>query len=214
MDFERLFIIGDVHGCLETLRRLIDRIDWHPESDGLIFLGDYVDRGKKSRGVIDYIIELSDLSSHIRCLMGNHEGLLLEYLRGGDIERYLFNGGGATLDSYRVNGRISIPSEHVSFLKSLELFIELDDYYVVHAGMRPGIEIHQQSPRDLLWIREPFLYSDYDFGKKVIFGHTPFASPMIKDNKIGLDTGAVFGNRLTCLELPCGKVHSVPTADI
>ena len=209
MDYEKLYIIGDIHGCLGALERLIEKIDWHPDREGLIFLGDYVDRGVQSKDVIDLIIEMSERSPHVQCLMGNHEDLFLEYLSGGDIDPYLYNGGGATLKSYRINGKVSVPDEHLSFLKSLKLFIELDDYYVVHAGMRPGVDIHKQDPKDLLWIREPFLYSDYQFGKIVIFGHTPFAVPLIEKNKIGLDTGAVFGNRLTCLELPDRKFHSV-----
>ncbi len=209
MKKERLFIIGDVHGCLHALDSLINEIEWRPERDELIFLGDYIDRGENSSGVIDYLIRLSSLSPNVRCLMGNHEDLFLDYLYGGDINTYLFNGGGATLKSYRVNGKVTVPREHISFLKSLQLYIELDDYYVVHAGFRPGVEIAKQSLRDLLWIREPFLYSDYDFGKPIIFGHTPFSVPLVTDNKIGLDTGAVFGNRLTCIELPERKFHSV-----
>jgi serine/threonine protein phosphatase 1 len=209
MENERLFIIGDIHGCLGALKNLIEKIKWHPDRDGLIFLGDYVDRGRDSKGVIDLLIELSSESPHVRFLMGNHEDLFLEYLHGGDIEIYLFNGGGATLRSYGNHDRIAVPHEHVSFLKSLELYIELDNYWIVHAGLRPGVEIQEQSLQDLLWIREPFIMSDYDFGKTVIFGHTPFSVPFVMDNKIGLDTGAVFGNRLTCLELPARKFHSV-----
>jgi serine/threonine protein phosphatase 1 len=87
--------------------------------------------------------------------------------------------------------------------------IELEDYYIVHAGLRPGIGIRDQSETDRLWIRDSFIFSDYDFGKKIIFGHTPFSFPFIMDNKIGLDTGAVYGNKLTCLEIPSGKFHSV-----
>lgn len=209
MERERIYIIGDIHGCPGPLKRLIEKIDWQPDRDGLIFLGDYVDRGRDSKGVIDLLIELSKKSPHVRFLMGNHEDLFLEYLQGGDPELYFFNGGGATLKSYGAQGRLHIPREHVSFLQSLELYIELDDYWIVHAGMRPGIGIRKQSVKDLLWIREPFIFSDYDFGKKVIFGHTPFTVPFVTENKIGLDTGLVFGNRLTCLELPAGTFHSV-----
>ena len=82
---------------------------------------------------------------------------------------------------------------------------------MVHAGFRPKVPIKEQSLDDMVWIREPFIYSDYDFGKKVVFGHTPFSEPMVMENKIGLDTGAVYGNRLTCLELPEMRFHSVGT---
>lgn len=87
--------------------------------------------------------------------------------------------------------------------------IELEDYYIVHAGFRPYVAIKDQNLFDMIWIRDEFLFSDYDFGKMVIFGHTPFDDPFIMKNKIGIDTGAVFGNRLTCLELPIKRFHSV-----
>jgi len=209
MDSERYFIIGDVHGCLGMLKNLIGKIDWHPDRDTLIFLGDYIDRGEDSKGVIDFLIELLSVSPNVQCLIGNHESIFLRYLEGEDEGLFLINGGAATLSSYRMNGETYIPQDHVSFLKSLKVIVELDDYYIVHAGFKPGIEIQEQSLEDCLWIREPFIFSDYDFGKKIIFGHTPFYVPLLMDNKIGLDTGAVFGNRLTCLEIPNMKFHSV-----
>jgi len=209
MDNKRTFIIGDIHGCLDMLRDLMDKIDWDPEKDRLIFLGDYIDRGKDSRGVIDYIIGLKKISPNIQCLMGNHEELFLNYINGQDEGSFLYNGGVSTLNSYFYAGNRVIDSEHIDFMKSLLLMIELDDYYIVHAGMKPGVDIKEQSVKDTLWIREPFIFSDYDFGKRIIFGHTPFSSPLIMDNKIGLDTGAVFGNKLTCLELPAMKFYSI-----
>ena len=102
-----------------------------------------------------------------------------------------------------------MPPSHMSFYRSLRPFIELEDYYVVHAGFRPGIEIKDQSMEDMLWIREPFISSNYDFGKKVIFGHTRFFRPLVTDNKIGIDTGAVYRNRLTCVELPEERFYFV-----
>jgi serine/threonine protein phosphatase 1 len=213
MESERLFIVGDIHGCLDPLKRMMDKIDWRPEEDGLIFLGDYIDRGVDSRGVVDYIIEISNSSPLVQCLMGNHENILLDFLSSGDPRLLLLNGGMTTLESYQVEKRgekeALIPPEHVAFLEDLYLYIELDDYYVVHAGFRPGVEINEQATEDLIWIREPFIFSDYDFGKKVIFGHTPLAEPLVMDNKIGLDTGAVYGNKLTCLEIPRMKFYSV-----
>jgi len=208
-EIERFFIIGDIHGCLGMFKSLFDKIDWHPERDALIFLGDYIDRGEDSKGVIDFLIDLRGRSSNIHSLMGNHESLFLKYIEGADEELFLLNGGASTLRSYRSNGSIRIPKDHISFLKSLKIMIEIDDYYIVHAGFKPGIKIREQSPEDCLWIREPFIYSDYDFGKKIIFGHTPFYSPLLMDNKIGLDTGAVYGNLLTCLEIPNMRFHSV-----
>jgi serine/threonine protein phosphatase 1 len=213
MENERVFIVGDIHGCLDPLKRMMDKIKWRPEEDGLIFLGDYIDRGVDSKGVVDYIIEISNSSPHVQCLMGNHENILLDFLSSGDPRLLLLNGGMTTLESYQVEERgeteALIPPEHVAFFENLFLYIELDDYYVVHAGFRPGVEIEKQSSEDLIWIREPFIFSDHNFGKKVIFGHTPLAEPLVMDNKIGLDTGAVYGNKLTCLEIPRMKFYSV-----
>ncbi|MDY6852862.1 MAG: serine/threonine protein phosphatase, partial [Thermodesulfobacteriota bacterium] len=102
-----------------------------------------------------------------------------------------------------------IPQSHYDFLESLAHYYETEDYIFVHAGLRDGILIEDQDPHDLLWIRDEFISSDYDHGKRVIFGHTPFREPLVQPNKIGIDTGAVFGGRLTCLELPGLKFYSV-----
>ena len=210
---ENTFIIGDIHGCLDLLKRLMDKIPWNCQKDRLIFLGDYLDRGDDPKGVIDYLIDISHTSDRVQCIMGNHESVFLDFLNGADMWTFLSNGGGTTLRSYRglrtgEDAHI-IPAEHVTFLRSLKPWIELEDYYVVHAGFQPGVDVRSQSFQDLIWIREPFLFSEYDFGKPVIFGHTPFSEPFIMDNKIGLDTGAVFGNKLTCLELPARRFYSV-----
>jgi serine/threonine protein phosphatase 1 len=213
MTEKKTYIIGDIHGCLDMLQRLMFKIGWNPEQDRLIFLGDYIDRGEDSKGVVDYILDLFKLSNQIDCLLGNHEKLLLDFLEGRDSHNFIINGGNITLESYSIDRAAEttdlIPQEHILFFKSLKLWIELDDYYVVHAGFQPGIELEQQIVEDLVWIRESFIYSNYDFGKKVIFGHTPFLEPLVMDNKIGIDTGAVYGNTLTCLELPSFTFHSV-----
>ena len=213
MEGERIFIIGDIHGCLGLLKRLMDKIDWRPEKDRLIFLGDYIDRGEDPKGVVDFIIELLKISPLVQCLMGNHEGVFLDFLEDGDINLLLLNGGATTLRSYQMDnkreGQPLIPPDHREFFKRIQPLIELEYFYVVHAGFRPGVEVHQQSLNDQLWIRESFIYSEYDFGKRVIFGHTPFAEPLVMKNKIGLDTGAVYGNKLTGLEIPSMKFHSV-----
>jgi diadenosine tetraphosphatase ApaH/serine/threonine PP2A family protein phosphatase len=213
IDNERIFIVGDIHGCLDMLKRLMERIDWDPEDDALIFLGDYIDRGKDSKGVVDYIMSILKSSPNVHCLMGNHEKIFIDFLSGGDLSNFFLNGGDKTLSSYGVENEWNmdalIPAEHLSFLHSLLFWVELKDYFVVHAGFRPGVPIKDQTLVDLIWIRDPFLLSKYNFGKKVIFGHTPFPEPLVMDNKIGLDTGAVYGNKLTCLELPAFKFHSV-----
>ncbi len=210
-DAQRCFIVGDIHGCLDMLKDLMAKIDWRPDRDRLIFLGDYIDRGEDSKGVIDFLVDLMNTSPYVQGLMGNHESLFLNYLEGDeeDEELFIINGGATTLNSYRRNRHTHIPQDHISFLKSLKITLELHNYYVVHAGFKPGVEIDEQSLEDCLWIREPFIFSNYDFGKIVIFGHTPFPFPLVMDNKIGLDTGAVFGNSLTCMEIPGRKFHSV-----
>jgi serine/threonine protein phosphatase 1 len=117
------------------------------------------------------------------------------------------------LKSYETGGSRKsyalIAPGHMAFYKSLKPYIELQDYYVVHAGFQPGIEISKQKLQDMIWIRSPFINSDYDFGKKVIFGHTPQVKPLVMENKIGIDTGAVLGRKLTCFEIPEMRFHSV-----
>ncbi len=206
-------IIGDVHGCLEMLKRLMEKIDYRPERDSLIFLGDYIDRGKDAMGVVEYILSLSSLSSDLQCLIGNHEAIFLDYLEGRDRRSFILNGGTTTLQSYHAARGAAVgplvPDTHMNFYKSLKVYIELDDYWVVHAGFKPNLAIDKQPLTEMIWIRDPFIFSDYDFGKRVIFGHTPFYEPFVMPNKIGLDTGAVYGNKLTCLDLPELRFHSV-----
>jgi len=212
MDTRRTFVIGDVHGCLDPLLRLVERIGWRPDEDGLIFLGDYIDRGRDSKGVVDYILALKDVSPHVRGIKGNHEVMFLDYLDRRRRDLYILNGGRITLESYGgtdSRGDIAVPRSHMAFYRSLPFVVELEDYIIVHAGLRPGCPLREQSEEDLVWIREPFIYSPQDFGKRVLFGHTPFREPLVMENKIGLDTGAVYGNRLTCLELPGLRFHSV-----
>ena len=209
----KTFIIGDVHGCLEMLKRLIDTLHWNPAFDRLIFIGDYIDRGQDSKGVIEFILQLQANSALVECVIGNHERMFLDYLSHADSQSFILNGGLSTLRSYKTPARKTetplIPSSHFNFLSSLKNMIELDKYYIVHAGFRPDKRVADQEFLDLIWIRDEFIYSDCNFGKMVIFGHTPFYSPLIMKNKIGIDTGAVYGNRLTCLELPEKRFHSV-----
>jgi serine/threonine protein phosphatase 1 len=102
-----------------------------------------------------------------------------------------------------------VPEHHREFLKELRLYYETADHIMVHAGLRHGVPLEDQTPDDLVWIREEFIYSEQDFGKRVIFGHTPFVRPLVLPNKIGIDTGAVYGNQLTCLILPDMEFVSV-----
>jgi serine/threonine protein phosphatase 1 len=209
----KIFAIGDIHGCFDKLYTLMALLEVDKNRDSLIFLGDYIDRGPQSLDVVEYLIHLSLNGYHTVFLKGNHEAMLLDYLSGKDQNIFLLSGGSNTLDSYgqhidRLHNLIMPPS-HQEFLQSLHLFYETDSYIFVHAGLVPRVPLNQQQEKDLLWIRDAFIHSTYDFGKIVIFGHTPFKEPFVTKNKIGIDTGAFYGNRLTCIELPSRKFYSV-----
>jgi len=202
----KIFAIGDIHGCYDRMLALMKKIPIDFKKDTLVFMGDYIDRGPQSVEVVDYLIELKKRIPGIIFLKGNHEDMLEKYLNGTDRFTYLLNGGQQTLDSYLSRsseaGSNPIPPEHMDFYKSLRLTYETEDYIFVHAGLRPKISLESQDKDDLLWIRDKFLYSRYDFGKPVIFGHTPLGEPLVQSNKVGIDTGAVYGNALTCVQLP------------
>ena len=202
----KIFAIGDIHGCYDQMIALLKKIPIDFKKDTLVFMGDYIDRGPQSVEVVDYLIKLKKRIPGIIFLKGNHEDMLEKYLNGTDRFTYLLNGGQQTLDSYlsrsTATGTNPIPPDHMEFYKSLRLTYETDDYIFVHAGLRPKISLESQDKEDMLWIRDKFLYSRYDFGKPVIFGHTPLGEPLVETNKIGIDTGAVYGNALTCVQLP------------
>ena len=203
---KNIFAIGDIHGCLAKLRALIGKIPIDFTRDTLLFIGDYIDRGPHSVEVVDYLINFKKRHPGVIFLKGNHEDMLEKYLNGTDRFTYLLNGGQRTLDSYlnqtTKSEAFPIPSHHKDFYRSLKLYYETDKYIFVHAGMRPKVQLEFQENEDLLWIRDKFIYTKYNFGKRVIFGHTPLSKPLVESNKIGIDTGAVYGNVLTCVRLP------------
>lgn len=203
---KQIYAIGDIHGCIDKLQRLLERIDIDWARDMLVLMGDYIDRGPRSYEVLDFLITLQKKYPNTIFLKGNHEAMFLDFLSGVHPLTFLYNGGQQTIDSYyRHNaGRnpLSIPKEHLDFLNSLVLCHETEDYIFVHAGMRPGVPPAHQKAEDLMWIREPFISTRTDFGKTIVFGHTPFPEPLIQPDKIGIDTGAVYGNQLTCVRLP------------
>ena len=203
---KRIFAIGDIHGCYDRLKALMEKIPIDSSRDALIFIGDYIDRGPHSVEVVDYLIQLKNRFPDIIFLKGNHEDMLDKFLNGTDRFTYLLNGGQQTLDSYLTKSVQSeffpIPPDHMEFFKSLRLFYETEEFIFVHAGLRPRVPLESQNTEDMLWIRDKFVSSKYDFGKRVIFGHTPLKKPLVEPNKIGIDTGAVYGNALTCIQLP------------
>lgn len=206
---DRVFAIGDIHGCaaeLEDLLRLMDP----KENDLVVFLGDYIDRGPDSRRVIDIILALG-AKCEVVALRGNHEQMLLDFIESRSAEateNFLANGGRATLESYRNdNDEVIIPGAHIRFFKSLRHCHAVEDWLFVHAGV-PDLPLEllsvERHGQDMLWIRNSFLRSQYNWGKTIVHGHTTCSAPEVKSNRINVDTGCVYGGSLTAIELRSG----------
>ena len=212
----KIFAIGDIHGCAAKLELLLNRLPFDRTHDTLVFLGDYLDRGPDAKGVLDQLCQLRADGVHIIPLMGNHEYLLLEYHRSADqallpylrrlgLENTLESYGGASLSALASLG--FMPKEHRDFLVALRPYWETEEYIFVHAGLRHDQPLAEQDISDLCEVREPFLSQERDYGKRVIFGHTPFTTPLLTPFRTGIDTGAVYGNLLTAVELPGLHFH-------
>jgi serine/threonine protein phosphatase 1 len=199
------YVIGDIHGCLRPLQRLLEKIA--PQSgDEVVFIGDYIDRGPQSREVVDHLLGLPH-----RCvfLLGNHEKMLLDYLDGKDEGLFLPNGGLATIQSY--GGHVAnIPPAHLRFFRDLKPMYDTANYLFVHAGIRPLVPLERQREEDLVWIRQEFFQFIGRFPKPIVFGHTPLRQVLMAADRIGIDTGCVYGGKLTCLRLPDRQVIQVP----
>ncbi len=229
----RLYVVGDVHGRLDLLRELAAQIADDVKSAGgrdvgAIFVGDYVDRGPDSAGVVD------ELSRHafptpIIALRGNHEEILLKFLDDATVlDSWRKFGGLETLHSYGVSVSDAmrgagydrareallraLPQSHLEFLTQTLPSISFGDYFFCHAGVRPGIALSRQSPGDLLWIREEFLRHAGSFGKVVVHGHTPTSAPDVRPNRINVDTGAYASSILTALVLEDDRRRFLSTA--
>lgn len=221
---ERIYAIGDIHGRLDKLREMEAAIAAHHaaaaplESATVILLGDYIDRGPESRGVIEHLLPGTFAGLPARCLLGNHEAALLQFLDDAAIgPAWLSFGGMATLASYGValatgpaaermaamqrdlTGRL--PRDHLDFLRGLEHHVERGGYLFVHAGVRPGRALESQSLTDLLEIREPFLSYRKALPWRVVHGHTVTDAPELLPHRIGIDTGAYASGRLSCAVL-------------
>lgn len=203
MESRRIYAVGDIHGCYQKLKTMMSRLDWRPgQGDLLVFLGDYIDRGPQSYEVVEMLIDLQGQApDEVITLMGNHERMFLDFITGQVLPPLFANGMAATVLDY-CRGDNDMSEAHMGFYKDLRYYYETEDYIFVHAGLMPGRSLDDQELMDLLWIREPFLQSDYDFGKTVVFGHTPFINPMVAPGRLGLDTGAVYGGPLTAVVLP------------
>ena len=220
----RVYAVGDIHGRVDLLAALHDHIldDAATATAGrtvLVYLGDYVDRGPCSFAVVDMLIEAPLEGFEIVHLKGNHEDFLLRFVEEENLEEadlWFINGGDATLHSYKVplltlpfglaeleTARraflAALPPSHMTFFQGLKMFHVEGDYLFVHAGIKPGVPLDEQNEEDLLWIREEFLDSDAAFGHMVVHGHTPAAETDVRPNRIGIDTGAFYTDRLTCL---------------
>ena len=211
----RLYAIGDIHGRLDLLDRMIEAIhrdaSEHKGETLTVTLGDYVDRGPKSREVIDRLIANPFPGCYV-ALKGNHEALMLAFLddpqRGAHWQRL---GGLDTLRSFGIREkdferaaaklRAALMPAQMDFLRSLKTSLAVGGYFFAHAGVRPGVALEAQSEQDLLWIRGEFLDSEADFGKIVVHGHTPVVEPQVRANRINVDTGAFTTGKLTCLVL-------------
>lgn len=228
----RTLVIGDIHGCYDELIELLSVANYEGNSDILIFTGDYIDRGLKSYEVIQHIKALQKKygKDRVIALRGNHEDMLIQeacnshvynnktqfdVLDGGYLSDWLFNGGVETKLSYIQQNR-SILAD-LKWLKSLPIHHEDDNFFYVHAGFNPYFSVDKQCDKDKLWIREAFYLNpncNERFGKPVIFGHTPVMNmggvgymPVKINGNYGIDTGCVYGGRLTALEIIDGEVE-------
>jgi serine/threonine protein phosphatase 1 len=220
----RIYAIGDIHGRADLLDRLLGQVTQDvkaapPAQAHLVLLGDYIDRGLDSRGVIDRLSKPAEGPFGTICLKGNHEESLLRFLDDVTVgPGWLRYGGQATLVSYGINRpdgmaeidfldhaqqelRRKLPPSHLAFLRRLKLQVTVGDYHFVHAGIRPGVPLDRQAAEDLMWIRGDFLKSDADHGAIVVHGHSITEQPDVQPNRIGIDTGAFASGRLTCLVL-------------
>ena len=222
-DGRRIYAVGDIHGRLDLLDELLDRIEADSAGRGMadtlvVFLGDLIDRGPDSRGVVERLMAFARGPLPARFLMGNHEEVFLKAL-GGDLRalRFLIRiGGRETILSYGVAEeeyraldfpelialmQSKVPPDHARFLGGFEAWVEAGDYLFVHAGIRPGVALDDQTGTDLRWIRDDFLRHRDGFGKIVVHGHSITDAVDVRANRIGIDTGAYASGRLTAIGL-------------
>jgi serine/threonine protein phosphatase 1 len=217
---KREFAIADIHGCCRTFRHLLEQIGFSKQ-DTLYLLGDYIDRGPDSKGVIDLIFELQSEGYYIRPLLGNHEAMLLLAMETGSGEHcseWLKNGGQATLRSYGVDHPSDIPREHVDFMRSLSLFHCTDTHILVHAGLDFCLEdpFSREGAQAMLWDRYQLSDRDKQKGRTLVVGHTIRHEDEIrrslKSNIITIDNGCYMGTAfegrgsLAAIELKSGKL--------
>ena len=216
-NFSRLIAVGDIHGQFDMLRELIGKIK--PSSKDLfVFIGDYIDRGYKSKQVLDYLIDFEQKYNAV-FLKGNHEDMLLDLL-GLDENAingayYARNGGEFTALSYgSTDSTIEdlahlIPKEHIQFMKNTKIFFETEHYFFAHGGVMPGIPFNEQKREVMLWIRHQFIFYPTGLNKIIVFGHTPQKKVLIENDKIGIDTGAGYFKKLSAIDLFSKEIYQV-----
>ena len=227
----RLYAIGDIHGCSRTLDALLSHLNADAggalgPGDTVVFVGDYVDRGPDSPGVLDRMIQLEADPGGVEYvfLRGNHDQMMLEYADGGgDTELWWINGGRTTLSAYEARGALVIPPEHVEFLRRTELAAERGGFAFVHAGLDVRKSVAENladlDPAIAMWTRKHLDANLAAWEMPVVCGHTPVPEPIDAPRLIGIDTGAVFPNRpglgrLTAVSLPDRRFLSVETAEV
>lgn len=210
MSEPKYLAIGDVHGCLKSLQALMEQLEKYSDRQ-FVFLGDYIDRGPDSKGVVDYLLEFREDKDCI-FLRGNHEQMLLDAYEANDLDLWLMNGGRSTLESYgaRYND-LKIPEEHLDFYRQTRMYYNTPDFFFVHAGLSPAQTIEQSlqdegAIADFLWERSHLNAFETPWEKTVVFGHTPRPHPIRKQKMLGLDTGCVYESlgygKLTAAVLP------------
>lgn len=221
----RLYVFGDIHGRLDLLKQLFEKIDADKKKSSVrvkkIFLGDYIDRGLQSRQTLDFLLAQMETDEESPVfLLGNHEQVMRDVLQHQDLtlmNNWLRFGGRETMMSYGVRPAMfsafgnmeetlktlleKTPEEHLKFLKAMPTSITLGDYYFCHAGARPGVPLAAQAEGDLVWIRKDFLAHESRFEKMIVHGHTICDTVEFKPNRINIDTGAYATGCLTALAL-------------
>ena len=213
-----MIAIGDIHGCAKSLDGLLRELNVTAE-DHLIFVGDYIDRGPDSKGVIDRMLEL-DKKYKCTFLRGNHEDLLLGYLDDGEYDIFAMNGGISTLSSYMTDdGEMEIPDGHIDFVRNTELYLETEEFLFVHAGLRPDLTVAENlvesNAEVFLWERSHLKAGFLPWEKTVVCGHTPQTHPLNRQELINIDTGCVYYaypsmGYLTAVRLPEREFIAVP----
>jgi serine/threonine protein phosphatase 1 len=207
----RSFVIGDIHGCAATLRRLIDVVLRPLPEDRIYLLGDLIDRGPDSKGVLDFIFELQERGLTVDSVRGNHEEMCLQAGDGEyNLDLWNANGGQATLESFQADGPGDIPHRYRAYLGSLLHYIQLDDFVIVHAGLNFDLPDPFEDTFTMLWTRSAAVVPQRIGGRRLICGHTPVTRLLLEaslgSSRVMLDNGCVYGGRhgmgcLAALEL-------------